>query len=344
VPEEANGRGLREAGCLPGVGPGLRDVADGRDASGIRDGLAEGELGALLLAGANPVRSRPDAEAWRAALSKASFVVSIAMFDDESTRYADVVLPAESYAEQDGTVTHPDGRLQRLRPNVPLPGDVRPVWRVLTELGSALGLDLGFERPQDVFAALCAEVPFYEGMTYEEIGGTGVRWQERSPGRGWGAAGEGPSAATPPLEGRSAVREPSGAAARGFPAGPPSDRPTTEGDGLLLGTYRDLWASEVTERNPALRFLMPAQRLELAPKDAEALGLGHGDAVTVSADGTTIEARVAIRERMRPGAAFLIEGTSEQNANLLANGGPRRIEVAKATPATPGREAEEVAE
>ena len=109
---------------------------------------------------------------------------------------------------------------------------------------------------------------------------------------------------------------------------PAPDRERT-GDGLLLGTYRDLWAADVTKRNPALRFLMPKQKLELAAKDAEGLDLSNGDEVTVSVNGHSVEATVAIRERMREGAAFLIEGTDEANGNLLTNGVPPRIEVAK---------------
>jgi predicted molibdopterin-dependent oxidoreductase YjgC len=74
---------------------------------------------------------------------------------------------------------------------------------------------------------------------------------------------------------------------------------------------------------------MPQQKLELAAKDAEGLDLSNGDEVTVSVNGHSLEARVAIRDRMREGAAFLIEGTDEANGNLLTNGVPPRIEVAK---------------
>jgi predicted molibdopterin-dependent oxidoreductase YjgC len=97
----------------------------------------------------------------------------------------------------------------------------------------------------------------------------------------------------------------------------------------VLGTYRDLWAADVTKRNPALRFLMPKQKLELHAKDAEQLDLANGDEVTVSVNGHSLDATVAIRERMREGAAFLIEGTDEANANLLSNGVPPRIQVSK---------------
>ena len=75
---------------------------------------------------------------------------------------------------------------------------------------------------------------------------------------------------------------------------------------------------------------MPTQRLELRPDDAETLGLAaRAIPVTVSVDGDSVEACVAVKGRMRPGGAFLIEGTSAQNGNVLASGEPRRIEVTK---------------
>jgi NADH-quinone oxidoreductase subunit G len=330
VPEASNGRGLREVGCLPGATPGLRPTEAGRASAEIKDGLASHELSALLLVNSDPVRTHPDTEGWRQALA-GSFVVSIAGFDDESTRYADIVIPAETHAEKEGTVTHPDGRLQRLRRNVPLPEGLRPGWRFLADVSAALGNDLGLDTAADVFDALSTEVPFYDTLTYEEIGGTGFRWSDRDPGASWTppagtsasaerahvAAGPGHTETPSPTGGESVSEADAGGAAGG-------DR-----NGLVLGTYRDLWATDVTKRNPALRFLMPKQRLELAPKDADRLELGNGDLVTVSVNGSSIEATVAIRQRMREGAAFLIEGTDEANANVLTNGVPQRIEVSK---------------
>jgi NADH-quinone oxidoreductase subunit G len=306
IPEEANGRGLREAGCLPGSGPGFAAADPGRDAAGIKEGLAGSELDTLLLIGADPVRTHPDSDGWRKALAS-SFVVAVSMFDDESTRHADIVLPAETHAEKEGTVTHPEGRLQRLRPNVPLPDGVRPGWWALTEILAATGVDAPYSTPEEVFAALCEQVPFYGPTAYEEIGGRGLRWAERDPGSSW----------TPEIE---AVA----------PASTNGASPS--GEGLLLGTYRDLWAADVTQRNPALRFLMPKQKLELAKEDAASLQLENGDDVTVAVNGHSVEATVAVRERMRPGAGFLIEGTDEGNGNLLANGVPQRVEVSRREP------------
>jgi NADH-quinone oxidoreductase subunit G len=313
VPEEANGRGLREVGCLPGSGPGLVPGQAGADWAG---GPAAGGIEALLLLDSDPVRTYPDSRGWREGLAGA-FVVSVAMFEDSSTALADVVLPAETHAEKEGTVTHPDGRLQRVRRNVPLPGEVRPGWQVLAELSAALGHDPALSTVEEAFDALSSEVAFYDTVTYEEIGGGGLRWQERDPGTSWTPAG-----------GAGEKSAGSGGFVSHSETEPPTPGPDA-GDGLVLGTYRDLWAVDATKRNPALRFLMPEQRLELAPDDAKELELENGDPVTVSVNGTSVEAKVAIRERMRAGAAFLIEGTEEGNANLLASGAPQRIEVAK---------------
>ncbi len=83
--------------------------------------------------------------------------------------------------------------------------------------------------------------------------------------------------------------------------------------------------------------------MEIAPSDAEKLGLTDGDEVHVRSNGTSVRARVQLRERIRPGAAFLIEGTAQNNANLL--NGARTVEITRipADPGTPAGEVEEVA-
>lgn len=98
---------------------------------------------------------------------------------------------------------------------------------------------------------------------------------------------------------------------------------------LTLGTYRDLWVGPITELNPPLKFLTPEQRLELSPADAERLELKGGDEVRVAQNGTSVEARVAIRERVSEGVCFLVEGTEEGNANALLNGAPVSVTIEK---------------
>ncbi|MDX6651238.1 MAG: NADH-quinone oxidoreductase subunit [Solirubrobacterales bacterium] len=308
LPDGTNARGLREVGCLPGAGPGLSEAAAGGLAAAMPGSPGDGAT-AMLLFEADPLRDGNSAGAWEQALTAADFVVAVSMFENASTARADVVFPAEAGAEKDGTMTHPDGRVQRLRAGVPHPAGVGRGWQWLCELAAALGHETGFGSVPEVLAGLAAEVPFYAGLTHEEIGGRGVRWPER--------------------QAASALEQPS-AVAPSAPAEPPAP---PSGDGLLLGSYRDIWSGAVTEANPALRFLAPEQMLDLAPADAERLGVADGEQVAVGQNGSAVEARVRIRERMRPGAGFLVEGTAENNANLVTGGEPQLVSVESRQPA-----------
>jgi NADH-quinone oxidoreductase subunit G len=336
APDGANGRGLREVGCLPVAGPGLSEAAPGLDGAGIRSALADRSLDAALIVNANPVRDFGDGPQWEEALAAAGFVLSLSMFEDASTRHADVVLPAESYAEKEGTVTHPDGRLQRLRPAIPRPGMVRPTWEVLAELSALLGEETGIESAPDALAAIAAEVPFYAGITPEEIGGTGIRWQDREAGRSWPKVDRVRAGDEAPRGTRTTRRHVTG----GDPPPPEHDLPPggapepaesggeaeEVGGGIRVGTYRDLWAAEVTDRSPALRFLAPRQALELAPRDASRLGLSRWDEVEVRANGRGVRARILVHDRVRPGSAFLIEGLGDGAGSLRG----QQVEISRA--------------
>ena len=182
VPDLTNARGVREVGCLPDAGPGLTETELGMGTAQIRAALEEGYLSAVILFGVDPLRDFADGDGWKRALSAAEVVIAFSMLENETTAAADVVFPLESHAEKDGTVTHPDGRLQRVRPSASRPGEVRPAWQVLAELAAALGHETGIESAPDALAAVAEAVPFYAGISDAEIGGRGVRWQDR-PGR-----------------------------------------------------------------------------------------------------------------------------------------------------------------
>jgi NADH-quinone oxidoreductase subunit G len=308
IPDAANARGLREAGCLPDAGPGFSEAPTGKSTEQIRAGLISGEIKTLLLFGADPLRDFPDTEAWKQALAAADHLICFSTFENATTAMADIVFPLETHAEKDGTVTHPDGRLQRVRPSASRPGDIRPNWGVLAELSLALGHDTGVSSQPSALAALTEAVPFYEGIDDAAIAGRGIRWQDR------------PAASNLP--------QATGASDPGSIGTPREGEPSDPGS-LVLGTYRDLWAGPITELNPPLKFLQPRQRVELSLSDAERLDLSSGDEVEVSQNGTSVRAQVAVRERIEQGVCFLSEGTSEGNANGLLNGSPVSVTIEK---------------
>ncbi|HEX6391454.1 MAG TPA: NADH-quinone oxidoreductase subunit NuoG, partial [Solirubrobacteraceae bacterium] len=217
APSTTNARGLREAGFAPGHGPGFETLAAaGRDARGIAEGLASGELSTVWLNYADPVRFFPDRALWEKALGTAQSVIAVESVMTETVRrHADVVFPGEAYPEKEGTVTNLDGRVQRLRAAIGrpkgrsgMPGSgVRPGWQVINDLGD-LGVVTGAAASKQLFDA----VPFYSGLTLDEIGGRGIRWPENVTE--WQAYEPGAVGAPSPVS----------------------------GEGLRLGTYRPLWA------------------------------------------------------------------------------------------------------
>ena len=347
IPDVANARGLREVGCLPDAGPGLSETEAGLDVEGIRAGLESGDIKSLVLFGVDPLRDFPDTDGWRRALEAAEHIVCFSMTATETSEYSTVVFPTESHAEKDGSVTHTEGRLQRVRPSAKRPGDIRPGWMVLAEISAALGHETDIHSGPQALEAITRAVPFYAGLTDGEIGGRGIRWQDRPQAAAFGGSTDtdttvsagttAPSAVS--VSADSGVMRLSGSEAGGTdiaPAGavPPEDvmsvPPATNADGdttLTLGTYRDLWANPVTDLSPSLNFLIPAQRLEIATADAKRLGLSRGDVVGVKSGDKEVVARVAVRAAMPEGTCFLMEGTLEGNANVFANGKPAQVEI-----------------
>jgi len=153
-------------------------------------------------------------------------------------------------------------------------------------------------------------------LTIEEIGGRGVRWQER------GAALSLPAAAIPdaPLEAAPELTQ-----------------------GMRLGVAPSLWSGAVTRYAPSLKFLAPVQRAELSPLDAERIGVGPGDEVEVSADGQRLHATVALRRAVPAGSVFLTAGTERDDPTALMNGIPRTVELRATSrseePVTPAADA-----
>ena len=319
IPAGANGRGLREAGAVPGTGPGYGEVAaPGRGGAEIGQAVLDGEISALWLFQTDPVRDRPDRALWEQALHRAGLVVAHASVLTEGLEeHANVIFPAESYAEKEGTVVHPDGRLQRLRTAIAHPGSVRAGWSVIAEIARRAGLDTGVQTAPMAFAELVQAVPFYRGISLEAVAGRGVRWPELD------VASELPAPASSPA--RPAAAASAGTAYAAAPANANGAGASSNG-ALRLGTYRSIWAAPEVEISPSLKFTVARQQVELSPEDAARLGIGNGEAVAVSQNGTTVRGTAHVRSGVPAGTAFLADGIADESANALTD---RVVEVSK---------------
>jgi NADH-quinone oxidoreductase subunit G len=301
VPSVPNARGQREAGFAPGHGPGYATLAEpARDARGIAQGLSDGEIATVWLNYADPVRYYPDRALWEKGLGTAQTVIAVDnVLTETARRFADVVFPGEAYPEKEGTVTNLDGRVQRLRPAIGRPkgrtgqsgSGVRPIWQVIADVSRAVGHDLGVLSGAMASAQLFDAVPFYNGLTLDELGGRGVRWTELH--QEWG--------------------EPSEPGPVSRPAAP---APAGDGE-LRLGTFRSLWADKTVDVSPLLHFLRAKQVVEMSPEDAQRLGIGEGDRVEVGHNGTRVKGAVKLRAAVPAGSVFIAEGVVDEPANAL---------------------------
>ncbi len=182
VDEKGTMQGLLDMGVNPETFPGYQAYADnrsrfekawkvtlpegGRDAMAILDGIEQGEIKFLYLAGTNPLVSFPQSDRWRKALDKVEFLVVQDILSSELTAMADVVLPGASFAEKTGSVTALDNRVNCLSKAIACVGEAREDWDIFAELGQRL---LGTAASPDnatVLAEIRTLVPMYEGICF----------------------------------------------------------------------------------------------------------------------------------------------------------------------------------
>ena len=130
----------------------------GLKAIDLFDAMNEGKIKAVWIMATNPVVSLPDSEKIKAALEKCPFVVvSDCIADTETTRLADVVLPAQGWSEKSGTVTNSERRISRQRRILPSPGEAKPDWWILKEVAQKMGFKEQFDycHEGEIFKEYC---------------------------------------------------------------------------------------------------------------------------------------------------------------------------------------------
>lgn len=171
---EGNIVGAYDMGVHPGLLPGYRRARrPGWDYGRILQGVDAGETTALLVTGAIP--NAPQ-------LARLPFLVVQSTVQSEVSRHAQVVLPATTFAEMDGTMTNLEGRVQRLRPAIKPIGEARPGWWIAQELAQRLGASWGYATAGDVLAEIAQEAPAYAVTLNDEraVGGVLRRFEAQA--------------------------------------------------------------------------------------------------------------------------------------------------------------------
>ena len=188
---DANSQGTTDMGCSPSILPGHVPIADGADAFGkawgadlpSESGLSIDEmiggsdnngLKAMLIS-LDTQRETSDIDPH--ALSSLDFLVVHDLFFSDIARAADVVLPAPSAAEKDGTFTNAERRVQRVNEVVDRIGDSHTVSEIVSALASKMGASgFDFSGSSEVMEEIASLVPSYGGISHDRLGVVGLQW------------------------------------------------------------------------------------------------------------------------------------------------------------------------
>ena len=271
------------------------------------DAAVAGELKAMFIFGEDVAQTDPNTAHVVAGLENLEFLVCQDIFETETTKYADVILPASSFLEKSGTFTNAERRVQLVAPAIEPPGGAKTDFEILTTLSRALGHEMGWDTPEDAMAEIARLTPDFSGITYERLGRKGLQWP---------VAPDGTDA--PILYEHEFVRE----GGRGHFAALPYKEPGDAADEqfpLILVTGRRLQhynAGTMTRRTGNVE-LNDRDYLEIHPDDAERLWVTDGDKVSVRSRQGRTEITAQVTERIEPGHVFTTFHFPETRTNLL---------------------------
>ncbi len=331
-----NVQGASDSGAMPWHYPGYQRVDDeaaarkfeqawnieanglnrrlGLTTTEIMSEVRPGGVRALHIMGENPMMSEPNLNHTRHMMEQVEFLTAQDLFINESGAYADVFLPAASWAEKEGTFTNTDRRVQRVRKALEPRGQSRPDLEIICDLAGRIEKKLGRARtafwayasPAEVLEEMGRVVPEYAGVKYQRIEKQGLQtpvWNDNHPG-------------TPYLFDET------------FPRGrgkfydidyvPSVEMPDEEYPFILTtGRVLEHWHGGTLTRHSKLDDLFPQARVEINPSDAARMKIEDGQAVRVSSRRGTVVLRAWVTQRTTVGVVFIPMHFHEAAANLL---------------------------
>lgn len=322
-----NVQGACDVGALPDVYPGYQKVhieanherfvkAWGVDLS-LKTGLTipqmfdnaiKGKIRGMYIMGEDPVLSDPDANHVRMAIESLEFLVVQDIFLNETARLADVILPASSFAEKDGTFTNSERRVQRVRKAIEPIGNSKPDWIIISELSTLMGYPMHYRHPDEIFAEMAALSPIYVGIEYGRLEQGGLQWPvptKDHPGTsvlhiGQFSKGKGLFKAVdyePPAE------------------VPDDDYP------YLLSTGRRLYHYNLTTQfSPSLNEYHSEEIAMVNPIDAKKLNIQSCDKIKVTSRRGEVVTSFEITDRVQEGTIWMSFHHRDVPTNVLTNG------------------------
>ena len=326
-----NVQGACDMGALPNVFPGYQKVDDpkaqakfkaawgveslptkpGMMMPSMLDGLASGKMKAFYIFGENLANTEPDIRHMEHCLDSAEFLVCQDIFPTETTRFADVILPAAAWSENDGTFANSERRVNRVRTASEPPGIAKPNWWIFRELAKRWGQNWESDSAQELWDnEISVLAPQMVGIKYRRIEGDGLQWPVPNEDHfgtptlhkdGCFTCGLGnliPVDWTPPAE------------------VPDKEYPFTLSTGRRLYHYH---TRTQTGRCVGSNDLLGEETADISPEDAAALSIQDGEMIRVKSRRGQVTVKARVTSQVPKGLVWMAFHFREACANWLTN-------------------------
>lgn len=310
-----NTMGALDMGMAPGLLPGRNTLSSGSsvfsdiwtnlptetgaNTKQILQKASDGEIDILFLLGADPLTDFPNKALAEAALQKVETLVAVDLFVTPSVYESDVVLPATSFLEADGSHTNVEGRVTPIRQKITPPGTARPDWMIAAEIAYRLGHDLEITAPEDVWAEISSRSAVHGDLNYgrldDEPGGYLITATGRIP--------------FVPVEERIETKPVDSYAMR-----------------LILGR-RMFDKGTITQMSSSLSHLAEQSQLRINQYDFERLGIKEGAQVEVTSEGRNISISVKVDNRVPRSSALIYRNLDGADPRELLIEGTHSIDI-----------------
>lgn len=275
----------------------------------IMDGAAHGDIKFMYIMGENPMISDPDINHVREALSNLDFLVVQDIFMTETSELADVILPAASFAEKDGTFSNTERRVQRVRKAIEPIGDSKPDWKIIMDIMNYLGYKKRYISPSDIMNEIASVTPSYAGISYRRLENGGIQWpctDSEHPGTRYlhkASIARGKGIFMPAEYVESAEM-------------PDREYPYVFTTGRILYHYH---TRTMTGRVEGLNVLAPESYVEINEITANRLGISNGDKVRLTSRRGSIVTTARVTEIIDEDVLFMPFHYAEGAANYLTS-------------------------
>ncbi len=313
---DCNGQGASDMGCLPNYLPGYQGVEmdstrihfektwsvnlpvnPGLTALEMFEQAKLGKISGMYIVGENPALSFPSPSFIREALSSPDFLVVQDLFLTETAKMADVVLPAASFAEKEGTFTNFERRVQRLHEAVSPFEEALPDWQIIQRLANRMEYEMSYSSPREIMEEIKQLVPLYSGIDYEGVQPPATYWPRSNVDR----------------SGTRRLYE------AGFPEGcghfsaVEYDLPSAKFDKdypiemLVGGVLFQFGSGTRSSKSARLSGMLREAFVEISNSDAAELSIQDGEKVTIASPAGKVEANARINRALPQGKLFMPE-------------------------------------